>query len=121
MPETRCALREPTSLSIPVPDVHAILWTLATALFVVGDLTTTAVGLELGLVETHPIGQSVIASAGPLGLLVPKLVAVGLCGALYVVVGRWRPRWAVGIPLGLAALGATLTAYNWLLLSSSLH
>lgn len=98
-------------------DVHAPLWGLGVYLFVVGDLSTTAVGLRLGLSETHPVGQQLLATAaGPTALLVPKLLAVALCAVLYVAVGRRSETWAVGVPVGLALTGAALTAWNGLLI-----
>lgn len=100
-------------------DAHAPLWGLGIYLFVVGDLATTAAGLRLGLSETHPVGQQLLATAaGPTALLVPKLLAVALCAALYVAVSRRSETWAVGVPVGLALTGAALTAWNGLLIVS---
>lgn len=94
---------------------QTVVWGCAILLFVTGDVATTAVGLELGLVETHPVGQTVLSSWGIAGLLALKALAVTGLWALAVAV---RDDWAVGVPLGLAALGATLTAYNSLLIAS---
>lgn len=96
------------------------LWYLGVALFVAGDIVTTSIGLELGLVETQPVARAALASMGTAGLVALKLWAVVALVALYALVSRYRPRWAVGIPLGLVATGTALTAYNSLLIAATL-
>jgi len=113
--------RSSTDASDPSADAHATpaellwrrrssLWTLAVAFFAVGDVTTTSVGLGLGrVVEVGPLAAPVVARHGVVAMAALKLVALGCCYLLY----RLAPRpHGVGVPLGLATLGALVTGWN---------
>jgi hypothetical protein len=92
----------------------AVVWALALVFYGVGDLLTTLVGLhggratEVGLVAAPLVESYGVAAVVPLKL-----------GSLLLFYLLWRalpePH-SVGVPLGLAALGALLTAWNALVL-----
>lgn len=88
------------------------LWTAAVALWVVGDLATTWLGLRLGAVERHPAAAQAIEAGGPAVLLPMQLAALALFVAAYVSLGSVGVRERVGIPIGLALLGAAIVANN---------
>ncbi len=86
------------------------LWAIAIASYGVGDLLTTLFGLygsratEAGVVAAALVEGYGIAAVIP--LKVGSLV-------LFYLLWRVAPRpHAVGVPLGLAALGGALTAWN---------
>jgi hypothetical protein len=91
-------------------DLRPVWWYGAVVLFVVGDLLTTFVGLQLPtVVEASPVATWLINGYG-LELIFPvKLgVFVGLYGFSRIVP---RPH-SIGVPLGLCALGFVLTVWN---------
>lgn len=90
------------------------LWLCALVWFGIGDVATTAVGLQVpGVVEAHPLAarsfeRTVVGTV--VGL---KTMAFGGCYVLW----RWTPRpYRVGVPLGLILLGASLTVWNTVIL-----
>jgi len=91
-------------------DRAATLWACAVVLFVGGDLATTLVGLRLAAVtETAPVAAAAVAAYGFGSLVALKLATVGVAGAAW----RLAPDPAsAGIPLGLAALGGVVSAWN---------
>jgi len=86
------------------------LWLLSVLFFGVGDVVTTAVGLQIGgVVETSPV---LSAAEGP--AIYPTMVGLKL-----LVFGGWYLLWRVtpapyrvGAPLGLAILGVAATTLN---------
>jgi len=87
------------------------LWIAAIALFGVGDLVTTVYFIvEFGAVESHPIVAAGLEAAGGLWILAPwKGAAIAVFYGMY----RITPdSMAIGVPLGLALLGAVLTVWN---------
>ncbi|ELY73215.1 hypothetical protein [Natrinema pallidum] len=95
------------------PSLEPACWLFAIALFGVGDLVTTIYFIvEAGAVETHPIGAVAIDQFG-LWVLVPwKAAALGLFYGFYRVVPR---PYALGVPIGLALLGAFTSTWNTLI------
>lgn len=89
-----------------------LLWAAAVALYAVGDLATTWVGLRLGAVEQHPAAAHAIADAGLWILLPWKLAGLSLFAIAYAALARRGVRSRVGIPLGLVGMGAALVANN---------
>ena len=89
-------------------------WVLAVAFYGVGDLLTTLVGLYGGrAAEAGLVASVLVEGHGPVAVLPLKL------GSLLLFYLLWRavPRpHSVGVPLGLAALGVLLTAWNALVL-----
>jgi hypothetical protein len=87
-----------------------ILWLGAIALFGVGDVLTTGIGLGLeGIREAGPLTSVVIERYGLFSMVVTK--AGILCGGYAL----WRvaPRPSrVGIPLGLTVLGIVVIGWN---------
>ena len=85
-------------------------WKLTILFFVVGDLATTAIGLSGGgVAEVGPLVGPILDRHGLLAMVPLKLLAVGVCYALW----RLAPRpHAVGVPLGLACFGVLVTSWN---------
>ncbi|MDZ7746886.1 MAG: hypothetical protein U5K28_10400 [Halobacteriales archaeon] len=86
------------------------IWLVAVASYGVGDLLTTLVGLALGRgSEVGPAAAAALAFAGPVGIVVLKLVSLA---AFY---GLWRiapEPGRVAIPLALAMVGTVVTMWN---------
>ena len=88
----------------------ATLWLLAVAFFGVGDALTTGVGLAFADVsEANPVVAPLVRRS-PVGAIVGTKVAV-LAGS-YLLWKRIPHPQRVGIPLGLAAVGIAVTAWN---------
>jgi hypothetical protein len=86
------------------------IWALSVAFYGVGDLLTTLIGLYGG----RATEAGVVAAALVEGYGIAAVVPLKL-GSLLLFYLLWRvaPRpHAVGVPLGLAALGGALTAWN---------
>lgn len=96
-------------------DDHApLLWGLAVGFYCVGDLLTTVVGLTSGrAVEAGPVASVLVDQHGLVAVFPLKLGSLLFFYLLWRVVPRPH---AVGIPLGLAALGTLLTVWNTLVL-----
>lgn len=93
----------------PFDTYAAKLWVVAILFFGVGDVVTTAVGLSVGAVETHPIVGPLVEEYLLVAMVPLKILAFGLC------YGVWRlspPSHRVGVPLGLAFLGILVSAWN---------
>lgn len=87
----------------------ATWWCLAGLLFVVGDLGTTALGLHVvGASEAHPVGRTVLASFGILGILGAKALAIITLLVLAPLLDRSR----IAAPATLAVMGLGITAWN---------
>jgi len=90
------------------------LWKLAAAFYGAGDLLTTLVGLHSGRATETGVVASVLVEGYGVASVVPLKL-----GSLLLFYLLWRavPRpHAVGVPIGLAALGVLLTAWNGLVL-----
>lgn len=86
------------------------LWVIACLGFVVGDVVTTGIGLRLiGLAETNPIAAHLFEYSMLGGMAALKLAVCGVGYAAWKCVPRPH---CIGIPLGLAALGISVTAWN---------
>lgn len=83
---------------------------MALALYGVGDLATTAIGLQHGSIsEAGPVASVVFAQAGVLGLFLLKGAFFAGCAVVWSVLdtpGR------TGIPLALAVVGVAVTGWN---------
>lgn len=97
----------PTELDV-APD--SWLWLAAIGLFGIGDAVSTAVGLGIdGVYEAGPVAAVVVAHSGLVGMF---LVKAGLFVG-FALLWRWTPGpHRLGIPLGLAGLGALVTGWN---------
>ena len=96
------------------------LW-IAVAIAIVADVTTTLVGLTLGLTESNPAGVAAIEIAGVLGLLAVKAAAVGVGLAVAIAVVRAPDRIAPDyvtllVPTALASVWLLAAAWNAVLL-----
>jgi hypothetical protein len=85
-------------------------WLAAVALFVLGDVATTAVGLNIGAVESNPVA---LAAIGALGLwpamLLLKATVLGLVGLLWACSPE---EFRAAAPLTLAGWGAAVVSIN---------
>lgn len=86
------------------------LWVYALLTYVVGDLVTTFVGLQYTpLTEIGPLPAAILSEFGFGGLVVTKLLFLGL----FVLLWRVAPRPAsVGVPLALVIVGTGITVWN---------
>jgi len=100
-------------------DEYAVeLWAVAVLFFVVGDVVTTGIGYRMqGVVEASPVPAILLANFGIVALLGLKLVVVACCYLLWITVPR---QYAIGIPLGMALLGAVATGWNTTVLLSAI-
>lgn len=111
------------------PSATVAAWIAAVALFGVGDIVTTFIGLELlGAVEYNALPREVIGAAGVLALIPLKAVAFAVFALMYRVTpdaiplerldalpldtSEPLPMKPIGIPLGLAGFGAVVVAWN---------
>lgn len=99
-------------------DRAVLLWGAVVLFFVVGDLVTTAVGLSTDVArEAGPLVGVVIERYGLLATVPIKLAFV----AAFAVVWKVLPeRYATGVPLGMAAVGVVVTAWNAAILAAGL-
>lgn len=101
--------REASSVA-PLVDSQAALWAAGILFFGVGDLLTTAVGLQVGgVTERNVVPAFLIGQYGLGAMFGLKLLAFGGCYALWRVVRRPH---RLGVPLGLALLGIVVTLWN---------
>ncbi|WP_226043313.1 hypothetical protein [Natrinema sp. DC36] len=95
-----------------VPSISTTLgvWLLAVALFGIGDTATTMYFLSTSVAtEGNPLVAPALEAVG-LWILIPwKTAAIGLFYGLYRLV---PDDMAIGVPIGLALLGAALTVWN---------
>lgn len=99
-------------------DLTTLWWYGAVALFLVGDVVTTFVGLQLRtVVEASPVAVWLINAHG-LPLIFPVKIAVvfGFYGMYRVVP---HPH-SIGVPLGLCALGFVVTVWNGAVIAAAL-
>lgn len=97
-------------------DREPLLWLGAVALYGVGDAVTTVVGLSTGRgAEAGPIAAGLIEAHGFAGLLLLKVVTVGLFYLLWRLV---RTPGRVAIPAALLVVGAFVTTWNVIVLLS---
>jgi len=96
--------------SLDVEQRDQLAWLAAIALYVVGDVATTAVGLQIGAVEKNPAALALFDAVG----LWPAMLL--LKGAVLVLVGGlWActpHEWRAVAPATLAAVGAVVVAIN---------
>lgn len=105
---------ENTNVAGTLAEYTPQLWVFALAFYGAGDLVTTLVGLHVGrATETGVVASALVEGYG-VAALVPLKAGSFL---LFYLLWRAVPRpHAVGVPLGLAALGVVLTAWNGLVL-----
>jgi hypothetical protein len=94
---------------------ETIVWGLA-ILAALGDVVTTAYGLQVGLSEGNPIMHAMISQSGILGLVGSKLLVIALAFAIGTMVFDDNRR--VVVPLGLAIPWLLVTATNAMLLTA---
>ena len=86
------------------------LWIVAIVLYGIGDTVTTLVGLSIdGVVEVGPIAAPIVERFGTAVLPAVKVLVVSLFFGLW----WWLdPPVRVAVPLGVAIVGAVVTAWN---------
>jgi hypothetical protein len=94
---------------------ETFVWMLA-VLAALGDVVTTAYGLQVGLSEGNPIMHALITQSGMFGLVGSKLLVIGLAFAIGTAVFDDNRR--VVVPLGLAIPWLLVTATNAVLLTA---
>lgn len=90
------------------------LWGLAIAVYGVGDLASTIVGLQLGASESNPIPAALIELApGFLAVVVLLTLWKAITMAAFALVA-WRlpSPYAAAIPAGLCLIGLTVVGWN---------
>jgi len=89
---------------------RALLWVLVLVFFCAGDLLTTHVGLSVrGVVEAGPVVAPLLRAYGLAGMVGLKAATVGL----FYGVARLLPEpYSIGVPLGLALVGVSVTGWN---------
>lgn len=86
------------------------LWLVAVALFGIGDLVTTTVGISVaGAREAGPLTAMLLDRYGFESMVVSKSLVLG---GFYLVWQRTPREYRVGVPLGLAALGGLVVCWN---------
>jgi hypothetical protein len=98
----------------PRRGIEPRLWVVAVVLFGVGDLVTTLAGLGLGLAEANALPRHFLRNHGFAGMVALKLLSLGCCRILWRVLPRPH---RIGVPLGLALLGAWVSAWNLLVVT----
>jgi hypothetical protein len=89
-------------------------WSGAIVFYGLGDLVTTALGLQVvPVVEASPVVARAVAWSG-LWVIVPlKVLVFGMAYVLWVAVPRPH---SIGVPLGLFAFGFVVTVWNTIVL-----
>lgn len=101
---------EQPSLDWPsLPSVAHWAWAAALLTYGLGDVTTTAIGLSVGATEMNPVIGEVLAAFGIAGFVGVKAIEFG---AGYAIYRRAPGRYAVAVPVYIAAVGAFAVAWN---------
>lgn len=90
------------------------LWGLAIAVYGVGDLASTLVGLQLGASESNPIPAALIELApGFLAVVAALTLWKAVTMAAFALVA-WRlpAPYAAAVPAGLCLIGLTVVSWN---------
>ena len=104
--------------SLPVEPpwpTESLIWLVALLSFGVGDVVTTGVGLSLdGVREVGPLTEPLVEQFGPVVMLPVKVATFGGGYLLW----KYTPQpHRVGVPLGLALLGVSVTGWNLLVMA----
>lgn len=99
-----------TASSRTLSTLQPALWLVALAFYGVGDTVTTGLGLRAAHAEeVGPLALIAIDAAGLPGLVVLKLVFLGLAFGVWAVLDRPS---RVAIPLAIAVAGIGVTTWN---------
>ena len=97
-------------------DNQSMLWVLAVVLYGVGDTVTTLVGLNsAGVTEGGPVALYALGQGGVPGFLLLKVGFIGVCFLVWWAV---RTPGRVAIPLALVAVGAVVTTWNLVVITT---
>ena len=95
-----------------------MLWFVAILLYGLGDTATTYVGLSTaGVAEAGPVAGPLMEAYGRRALLAVKVVLFALFFAAW---RSLRPPVRAAIPLALVVVGATVTAWNLVVVAGAL-
>jgi len=96
------------------PSSAYTLWALAIAFLLIGDLTTTSIGVSSGqIAEVGPLGDPIVSRYGLPGMVALKFVVIGISYLTWRLVPDPE---RTGIPIGLLFVGAVVTAWNAIVL-----
>lgn len=97
-------------------DNQSLLWVLAVVLYGLGDTVTTLVGLESdGVTESGPVALYALGQGGIPGFLLLKIGFIGVCFLAWWAV---RTPGRVAIPLALVVVGAVVTGWNLVVITT---
>lgn len=103
-------------LTEEIGTLEGALW-VAVALALVGDVVTTFVGLHIGLSESNPIADRAITSAGVIGMLALKALAVAVALVLRTAM---PPEYRAIVPAALAVPWGLAAVYNVVVISTTI-
>jgi hypothetical protein len=99
-------------------DLSRWWWSGALVFYGLGDLLTTALGLQVvPVVEASPVVARAVAASGLWAIVPLKALVFVIAYVLWVAVPRPHN---VGVPLGLFAFGLVVTVWNTIVLLTSL-
>ncbi|QKY20597.1 hypothetical protein B4589_009485 [Halolamina sp. CBA1230] len=97
----------------PTAGVHRLerpAWLAVLATFVVGDVLTTAAGLQLGAVEKSPVALALFHALGVVpAMLILKAATLAVLGSIWAVAPE---EFRIAVPASLAVWGAAVAARN---------
>lgn len=118
VPRSDVSVRDSVPRFESLDEQDAKLWVASVALFGLGDLVTTGVGLSVaGVAETNHAVATLVGSHG-FGTFVALKGLVLL--AFYGVSTRLPSSHAVGVPMALTTLGLAVTLWNCLVVAVAL-
>lgn len=86
-------------------------WVGVLIFWIMGDLLTTYIGLQLGLIENGPVAQ-IVLNRGFEALIFFKLVFTSVMFMPYAYFRIKDKLFAIGIPVGLTLIGSFATLWN---------
>lgn len=96
-----------------------LVWIAALVLYGVGDTVTTLWGLStVGVAEAGPIAGVVIDTHGQYALV---LLKAAVFPTFYLVWRILRTPGRIAVPLALALVGAVVTAWNLIVITTALY
>lgn len=91
----------------------SLIWVLALLFYGAGDLVTTLVGFQFPGVAEVGVLAAALTPHGAAGFIALKAASFALFGVFWVLI---PDPYRIGVPLGLAALGAVVTVWNTVVL-----
>lgn len=85
------------------------LWIIAVAIYGVGDLYTTWVGINIGLTEQNKLISGMMDTHGVLIIILPKILVFLVAGIIYLNVPDYAKR---AVPISLNFVGVPVVYWN---------